>query len=483
MFKSWCATQNFNHATNLSHVLMDGGVLSVPFDKLNSFHEKYIEAIKGGERLYVVEQKSERYNFFVDIDYKDREPLTLDEIKDICKIICDKVKRHGGRECLISVAPPKPCGELTKTGVHMNWPGFVVDQDSAIALREHILIALSKARGRTTDWNEIIDAAVYGNASRKTKGSGFRIPWSHKKAKHGACDGRGCSGCERGKIDQLPYLPIYVYHHGPLSSIMRIGQDPSLDILKMAVVRTNEPQTTHVVPPSTVLKEGSFTATQTKDEVRDDELRGMIEEFIRKNMEGQGQAYIPKVFKKNDTYLVSTTSKYCENLKREHGSNHVWFIVSGKTIIQKCFCLCETLRGRRDGFCKDFCGRRHQLPNTIVERLYPKKDDIKKCPEIKKRVKKPQMNCGDAKLLLETFIKKNMSGPDDLCIMTISKEKTNIVASTNSNYCETIKGVHEEVVMSYVIKGKEIKQKCPHCKNNTGRTHCLDLDIVKVLKQ
>ena len=45
------------------------------------------------------------------------------------------------------------------------------------------------------------------------------------------------SGCERGKIDQLPYLPIYVYHHGPLSSIMRIGQDPSLDILKMAVVR------------------------------------------------------------------------------------------------------------------------------------------------------------------------------------------------------------------------------------------------------
>ena len=25
--------------------------------------------------------------------------------------------------------------------------------------------------------------------------------------------------------------------------------------------------------------------------------------------------------------------------------------------------------------------------------------------------------------------------------------------------------------------------KCPHCKNNTGRTHCLDLDIVKVLKQ
>ena len=191
MFKSWCAAQKFNNATNLSHVLMDGGVLSVPFDKLNEFHEKYITSVKKGERLYVVEQKSDKYNFFVDIDYKDESSLDLDEIKDICKVICDKVKRHGGRDCLISVSPPKKCGELTKTGVHLNWPGFVVDQSSAIALREHILVALSKAK-KNVDWNDIIDAAVYGNVARKTKGSGFRMPWSYKKAKHDNCDGQGC---------------------------------------------------------------------------------------------------------------------------------------------------------------------------------------------------------------------------------------------------------------------------------------------------
>ena len=64
MFKRWCASQNFNNATNLSHVLMDGGVLSVPFDRLNEFYEKYIEAVKSGEKLFVVEQKSPVYNFF-----------------------------------------------------------------------------------------------------------------------------------------------------------------------------------------------------------------------------------------------------------------------------------------------------------------------------------------------------------------------------------------------------------------------------------
>jgi len=483
MFKSWCADQRFNNATNLSHVLMDGGVLSVPFDKLNEFHEQYVCAVKRGEKLYVVEQKSERYNFFVDIDYKDESSLDLEEIKSVCKVICDEVKRHGGRDCLISVAPPKPCGDLVKTGVHLNWPGFVVDQTSAVALRDHILVALSKANG-AVDWNEIIDAAVYGNASRKTKGSGFRMPWSYKKAKHDICGGQGCTECEKGKVDQVAYLPLFVYRPGPpLSAILQIGQEPTLDILKMAVVRTDEPQTIHVEPPSITVKEGSFTREQMKDEVHDDELKGKIEEFIRSNLEGQSNAYVPKIFKKKDTYLVQTTSKYCENLKREHGSNHVWFIISGKMILQKCFCLCETLRGRRDGFCKDFCGRRHQLTPTIIDRLYPNKEDIHKCPEIKKWVEKPQVKCGDVKEPLEIFIKKHMHGPSDLRVLEVTKDKMGLVVLTNSNVCETIGGSHENVTMSYSIKGKEIVQKCPVCKKSKARKHCLTPNVLKVLKQ
>ena len=64
MFKSWCASQKFDNASNLSHVLMDGGKLSVPFDRLNEFYEKYIEAIGTSEKLFVVEQKTPTYNFF-----------------------------------------------------------------------------------------------------------------------------------------------------------------------------------------------------------------------------------------------------------------------------------------------------------------------------------------------------------------------------------------------------------------------------------
>jgi hypothetical protein len=393
------------------------------------------------------------------------------------------VKRHGGRECIISIAPPKKSGNLTKTGVHLNWPNFVVDQVSAIALREHILIALSKAKG-SIDWNEIIDAAVYGNVERKTKGSGFRMPWSYKRAKHDACGGQGCAHCDKGKIDQLAYLPFFVYKPGPpLSAILNISQDPSLEILKMAIVRTNEPQITHIEPPSIKIKEGAFTKEETKDELYDDELKNMVETFIRTNLEGQNNAYVQKLFKRRDTYLVSTNSKYCENLKRDHGSNHVWFIISGQTILQKCFCLCETLRGRRDGFCKDFCGRRHQLSRTIVDRLYPKKEELKKCPEIKKFVDKPPLNQSDVKPHLELFIKKSMKAPEDTQVVSIRKDKNKFVALTTSTYCESLKGNHEDVVMSYIINGKEIKQLCPKCKKNTSRTHCLHMNIVKLLKQ
>jgi hypothetical protein len=477
MFKKWCADQKFAHATNLSHVLMDGGVLSVPFDKLNDFYERYIEAVNRGEKLFVVEQKSETYNFFVDLDYKGDESLTIEEIKYICKVICDKVKRHGGTECLVSIAPPKESGTKIKTGVHLNWPGLVVDQASAIALREHILIALTKAKG-SYNWSEIIDAAVYGSVSRRAKGSGFRMPWSLKMAKHDACKGQGCKECSfTGKIEQLAYLPLFVYKSGPLSTLINISQKPDVAILKMSAVRTNAPQNTVIEHPSINVKEGAFSLAQTKDELQNEELRSSIELFVRKNMEGQGTTMITKIFKHNDTYLVSTTSKYCENLKRDHGSNHIWFMISGKILAQKCFCRCETLHGRRDGFCKDFYGRKYQLPPAITDKLYPRSEDIKKCPEIKKYVEKPSLD--HAKEKVEAYIRTWVKGQENTRVVSVKKD----VILTTSNFCETINGEHEDVAMSYTIKKNQIVQKCPVCKRNKPRAYILTPDVLKVLKQ
>lgn len=49
-----------------THVLMDGGILDVPLDQVDSFYVEYIAAVRRGRRVYVVEQKTDVFRFFVD---------------------------------------------------------------------------------------------------------------------------------------------------------------------------------------------------------------------------------------------------------------------------------------------------------------------------------------------------------------------------------------------------------------------------------
>jgi hypothetical protein len=462
MFKLWCKDQGFANNSDLSHVLMDGGVLSVPFDRLNDFYEKCIESYISGEKIYVVEQKTENYNFFMDLDYKDDDELTFEQIKSICKVICDKVSKFGGKDALISVAEPKPVDTLIKTGIHINWPDFVVNRSSALALRDHVINTLNLVYG-SRDWKDIVDISVYGNSSRNTKGSGFRMPWSHKRGKHEACMGRGCEKCNNtGKETQSEYLPVFVYKHGPLSMLQKTEQKPSVEMLHMATLRT---QGTDPVLIEGAREENTFTNAQTKDEFKNQEAVLLVEAFIRKHMEGQSTASVTKMFKHKNQFLVSTTSKYCENLRRAHSSNHIWFHISGDTITQKCFCNCETMKGRFYGFCKDFSGRRHQLPKKITDVLYEDGKVETYVPK-KKRVTEPEQD------LLEKFIKKHIIKKDTISIETLKREGVKKYTVTTKETCNMCK----ETIFFSILKN-QIQQMCK-CK---CRAHILTDKIVRTL--
>ena len=469
MFKLWCKDQGFANNSDLSHVLMDGGVLSVPFDRLNEFYEKCIEAYNSGEKIFVVEQKTENYNFFMDLDYKDDDELTFDQIKDICKVICDKVSKFGGKDALVSVAEPKPNGYLIKTGIHINWPGFVVNRASALSLREHVINTLNLVYG-SRDWKDIVDISVYGNSSRNTKGSGFRMPWSHKKGKHEACSGQGCDACNQsGKETQSEYLPIFVYKHGPLSMLQKTEQKPSVDILHMATLRTQSEEPVTVEGSFKKRDEGTFTKIQTKNVFENQEALLLVEDFIRKHIEGQGSANITKMYKHKNQFLVSTTSKYCENLRRAHSSNHVWFHIIGDTIAQKCFCNCETMKGRFYGFCKDFSGRRHQLPKKITDVLY---EDGKVQSYVPKK-KSPEPNkVHNPNELIEKFIKRYILQKETFHIDSIKKLGLKKYIVNTTDICDVCK---ENV--NFTITKNQIQQVCK-CK---CRAHILTDKIVSTL--
>ena len=460
MFKRWCKDQGFSNNSDLSHVLMDGGVLSVPFDKLNDFYEKCVEVYNSGEKIFVVEQKTENYNFFMDLDYKDDEEMSFEQIKSVCKVICDKVSKFGGKDALISVAEPKPIDTLIKTGIHINWPGFVVNRSSALGIRDHVINTLNLAYG-SRDWKDIVDISVYGNNSRNTKGSGFRMPWSHKKGKHEACAGQGCNLCNNtGKETQSEYLPIFIYKHGPSSTLQKTEQKPSVDILHMATLRT---QSVEPVIIEGTREEATFTTLQTKNEFKDQEALLLVEAFVRKNVEGQTTASITKMFKYNKQFLVSTNSKYCENKKCNHNSNHVWFHIVGDTIAQKCFSTTNVLR--QYGFCKDFSGRRHQLSNKITDILY-EDGKVETYTPKKKVVVEPEQN------LLEKFIKKYIVKKETFVIESLKREGVKKYTVTTKEICNTCKEA-----ISFNILKSHIQQVCK-CK---CRAHNLTDKIVSTL--
>jgi hypothetical protein len=395
MLRAWCKQNKYVNNKNLSHVLMDGGSLSIPFEKLNDFYLVYLNAVQSREQLFVVEQKTEPFNFFIDIDYKDDEALTIEQIHSIVKIICDKVDTFfDNSKAIVSIAKPKPKDGQIKSGVHINWPGLISDCENANYLMIHIVNILNNVYS-DKNWKTIIDSSVYGNPKKNTKGSGFRLPWSYKKGKHEQCKGKGCPGCQdTGKITEVPYLPLFLYEDQTLAEI---DQDPTLERLWMATVRTDKTlddvvkipfvETSETSEVRPFKKEREFTASQTKNEFVNHELNAHLETFIRINMEGQSSSHVLKIFKNGNRYYVQTNSKYCENLKRSHSSNHIWFLIDDGKIAQKCFCTCETTEGRKKGYCKDFIGRSHNLSKTIVEILYPEKKltNIRKltlCPSL-----------------------------------------------------------------------------------------------------
>jgi len=265
-----------------THVLMDGGILSVPVEETNEFYERYIEDVKSGEKLYVVEQKTDIFKFFVDLDYKSPEKLSEEDLIQFCSIIHEVVEK--GR-CCIARARPRPVGQgLIKSGVHIHWPDLNVSRTQALNLRTKIIFQLSEYH--SFDWDSIIDASVYG-------GSGLRMLWSHKKPTGD------------------PYVPWR-----ELGSGREFSKDPNVETLALFAVRTEEePKTEELLENHTPL-----------------------ETFIRKTIEGQERMRIKRVQRHaNNGWFVQTDSKFCSKIRREHKSNHVWFSVRTGRVSQRCF--------------------------------------------------------------------------------------------------------------------------------------------------
>lgn len=265
-----------------THLLMDGGTLSVPDEERREFEQEYIKDLNLGIKLYVVEKRTDNFKFFVDLDYRADDKLGDTELLDICGTIHRAIGSPG--RCCIARARPRPEKGRIKSGVHIVWPDYVVDRSQALANRTKILMCFEGP-----EWSDFIDSSVYS-------GSGLRMVWSHKKP---AGD---------------PYLPWRTL------SGTELPKEPAIDILRLFSIRTTE------VPKRTF-----------EDPVFESSVP--IESFIQRNIVGQDKAHVKKVARLEDGagWYVQTDSKFCEKVQGEHKSNHVWFVIRNGRICQKCF--------------------------------------------------------------------------------------------------------------------------------------------------
>jgi hypothetical protein len=179
-----------------THLLLDGGILSVHSSKEQEFLEHYARALFDGQDLYVVEMKSTPCFFFMsefDIKMAERN-MNDEEIQLFVRIVQSVVsKAFPTLDCNVGVSTPPSKQAKTndgrdcvQSGIHMNWR-IPVDLPTAWVLRSWIVRELDVAmptanHGILEPWTSGYDPCVLLD-------NGLRMIGSKKAEKCPECKG------------------------------------------------------------------------------------------------------------------------------------------------------------------------------------------------------------------------------------------------------------------------------------------------------
>ena len=72
-------------------------------------------------------------------------------------------------------------------------------------------------------------------------------------------------------------------------------------------------------------------------------------------------------------------SRDCLNMQREHNSNHIYFIISEKTIIQKCFSPWKNLKGEE---CRKFKSKPMNINKKLKDILFNEPIEEEEVPKL-----------------------------------------------------------------------------------------------------
>lgn len=385
-----------------THLLMDGGKVMVPEERMTEFYAEYAKDVSRGEPNYVVEQRTDVFPFLVDLDLFGTEAVSGDRVREYVSLITETLV-----DFYESVPPvyvfARPPGSASKggvagvkSGVHLVFPGLNVRGDVAMMLRDAILI---RALQQFPDepWEDTIDASVY-------KKNGLRMPGSRKMEPCSDCMGANCLACRgRKRVDvgkvYVPYCVLDSSGKNNQEELQLILSDAFEMVRKSAVRTETGTEATSYQRPDWFPEGGigagkraplkrklasmqqpssssSSSSSKKFTECQDEALLQAVAYFVERNFPKSPTVQKLLVLSSEATaprfYLAHSNGRFCQNKGDNHDRSNVYFHVNGGGIRQKCFCQCPEKRQPSGKTCKEYSGPIIKLSTVLRKKLFPK---------------------------------------------------------------------------------------------------------------
>ena len=292
--KAYCSANGLSTDSKelATHLFMDGGKVVLTKEKSEHFWKTYKNLILSNTSICLVERSNaDKCRYFLDIDLKNsKTPFDVDTfVQRVAIDFPDAVYVICFRR-----------NEDTIFGVHVIFHSIVYSS-----------VEEAKNISKPFQWIEGFDESVYS--------TGLRMIGSVKPK-------------QKPQEDTM-YLPAFKVYGTTIKKVPKSISQRAMSETSIRLSYTNRKDTQEK-------KSKVLCMPCTEDLIPETAL-------LHKNYEGcitQIQHY------KDDYFVANTDSRYCMNIKKEHSSAYVYFVIHPKTrmMYQKCFCRCA------DKTCKTF---------------------------------------------------------------------------------------------------------------------------------
>lgn len=341
--------------TPATHLLLDGGRLCVPDDHAGTFLNLYFNSILRGESLSVVELKTPIFKLFFDIDARSKDlDMPFDAVfRSIYAAVHEFWVLDAPTRMIICAAPPKQHDDTEwKLGYHVIFPSIFVNAPIALAFRDVILEKLDADHPGTclNSWTDAIDPCVF-------KANGLRIIYSGK-----------------GPNETRAYQPYASIESGD-ATIETIPDAPTPQD-RRAFVHECSLRTFHetlsacaggqdtIADQPRIHSAGGIVIGRT---VALDVYADVLPKVHETLPAQYAQQRFVGVFKTDKAVMLRSSSRFCQNVGREHRTSTVYFCITRRGVCQKCYCRKE------DHGCDSYSSEYYPLDESVINAFVPPK--------------------------------------------------------------------------------------------------------------